>query len=518
MTTIEQHLKNNLIFNEFVNNGDYLTTFDSYSQSDIYKTRAIQMGDYGSSRYQMATITMTSSDCVLHCKIKQSLAPVSADGWIFRIKGNNNEYVGLKCIGTASTTYIVGRAKGVGGSESLIYDYSNMLLSDTACQDIIIIAKRDASMSGSVTIRCYLDGVLIVDTGMSLDTAVWNDFTPTRVVIGEDTGGGSSFAGYVYDASVFDIDILDDITETQLVTALNNNTYYYGQYKFDHELSATSLVRKQSTRDELIYNALRICGRIRTGDTPFADDVAVAVTCMEYAIEDLSLYGFRSWQVERVTRELFASDCVDIQLDGSGNVIVKRPMYAGKVYADIAFENTGIIMASIRPNVLVAAAPDAARKAEVVTIAPELGAGDIRAKIQQVVKTAAGKVDLTEAERIVSGGRGMKGPENYKMLEDLADVIGATVGASRAAVDAGWRPQSDQVGQTGKVVSPNLYIACGISGAIQHYAGMGTSKVIVAINKDTEAPIFSKCDYGVVDDLFKVMPALTAELKKMMAE
>jgi len=213
-----------------------------------------------------------------------------------------------------------------------------------------------------------------------------------------------------------------------------------------------------------------------------------------------------------------ASDCVDIQLDASGNVCVRRPMYAGKVYAEVAFQNTGIIMASVRPNVLVAAAPDAARKAEIVTIAAELAAGDIRAKIQQVVKTAAGKVDLTEAERIVSGGRGMKGPENYKMIEDLADVIGATVGASRAAVDAGWRPQSDQVGQTGKVVSPNLYIACGISGAIQHYAGMGTSKVIVAINKDAEAPIFSKCDYGVVDDLFKIVPALTGELKKMMAE
>jgi electron transfer flavoprotein alpha subunit len=213
-----------------------------------------------------------------------------------------------------------------------------------------------------------------------------------------------------------------------------------------------------------------------------------------------------------------ASDCVEIKLDGNGNFCVRRPMYAGKVYAEILFQNTAIGMASIRPNVLVAAAPDASRKAEVVAVAPELTAGDIKVKIQQVVKTAAGKVDLTEAERIVSGGRGMKGPENYKMLDDLAEVIGATVGASRAAVDAGWKPQSDQVGQTGKVVSPNLYIACGISGAIQHYAGMGTSKLIVAINKDSEAPIFSKCDYGVVDDLFKVVPAFTAELKKMMAE
>ncbi len=212
-----------------------------------------------------------------------------------------------------------------------------------------------------------------------------------------------------------------------------------------------------------------------------------------------------------------AADCVDIKLDGD-KVVVRRPMYSGKVYAEVTFQNTDISMASFRPNVLVAAAPDAARTAEVVTVAPELAAGDIRVKVLEVVKTAAGKVDLTEAERIVSGGRGMKGPENYAMIEELAAVIGATVGASRAAVDAGWRPLSDQVGQTGKVVSPNLYIACGISGAIQHYAGMGTSKMIVAINKDSEAPIFTKCDYGVIDDLFKVVPALTAEVKKLMAE
>jgi len=208
-----------------------------------------------------------------------------------------------------------------------------------------------------------------------------------------------------------------------------------------------------------------------------------------------------------------ATDCTGLKIEG-GKLIAVRPMYAGKCFGEVAFE-AAPAMASLRPNVF--AIVENAKAGAVEKFDPALDAGQIKTKVAEIAKDTSGKIELTEANIIVSGGRGMKGPENYTMLEDLAKVLGAAVGASRAAVDAGWRPQTDQVGQTGKTVAPNLYIACGISGAIQHLAGMSSSKFIVAINKDPEAPIFQRADYGIVDDLFKVVPEVTAAAKMILA-
>jgi electron transfer flavoprotein alpha subunit len=210
-----------------------------------------------------------------------------------------------------------------------------------------------------------------------------------------------------------------------------------------------------------------------------------------------------------------AQDCTEFSIE-DGNLIAVRPIYAGKAYARLTFENSSPQMATARPNIMRVNEPDISRSAEITDASFSLDDSVLKTKIVETLKDDSGKIDLTEADKIVSGGRGMKGPDEFGILEELANLIGGTVGASRAAVDAGWKTEKDQVGQTGKVVSPNLYIACGISGAIQHLAGMSTSKVIVAINKDEEAPIFQKADYGIVGDLFDVVPALTEEIKKIL--
>jgi electron transfer flavoprotein alpha subunit len=213
-----------------------------------------------------------------------------------------------------------------------------------------------------------------------------------------------------------------------------------------------------------------------------------------------------------------ATDCTALSIAEDGKMAVKRPVYAGKAFVEVGFSTSSVQMASVRPNVLEVLPPAGSTKGQKIKVAAKIDPASLRTTVVEVVKAAGAKVDLTEAEIIVSGGRGMKGPENFKILEELADVLQATVGASRAAVDSGWRDHGDQVGQTGKVVTPNLYIACGISGAIQHLAGMGSSKIIVAINKDPDAPIFQKADYGIVEDLFKVVPILREEFKKLLSE
>lgn len=218
---------------------------------------------------------------------------------------------------------------------------------------------------------------------------------------------------------------------------------------------------------------------------------------------------------QKVTTGLF-TDCTGMELK-DGQIVFVRPVYAGKAYVKAVCPEFRPVMATIRPNVFISDQPQAGHSAEVVNVPVQLEKKDLRQVIKDVVRQLSTRPELTEANIIVSGGRGMKGPENYRILEELADVLGAAVGASRAAVDSGWVPQSYQVGQTGKTVSPVLYIACGISGSTMHLAGMRSSKCIVAINKDPEADIFKVADYGIVGDLFEVIPLLTEECKKLLA-
>lgn len=194
--------------------------------------------------------------------------------------------------------------------------------------------------------------------------------------------------------------------------------------------------------------------------------------------------------------------------------IFTRPIYSGKAFQKRKFTD-GKVFVSIRPNNISAGTADTSRTAEVINVSIDLK--DLRTIIKEVVRKTTGKVDLSEAKVIISGGRGVKSADGFQPLEALAQVLGAAVGASRGACDADYCDYALQIGQTGKVVTPDLYIACGISGAIQHLAGMSNSKVIVAINKDPEAPIFQVADYGIVGDLFEVVPLLTEEFKKVLA-
>ena len=202
-----------------------------------------------------------------------------------------------------------------------------------------------------------------------------------------------------------------------------------------------------------------------------------------------------------------AMDCVAIKLEND-QLTYTRPMFGGKVLAEVEIKGSPQIVA-VRPNVMTITETPKEGAIE----KPGVGAGEVKTTVLEKSMETGDKVELTEADIVVSGGRGTGG--DFAVVEELAAALGGAVGASRSAVDEGWRPHSDQVGQTGKVVSPTMYVACGISGAIQHLAGMSTSKYIVAINKDPEAPIFSKADFGIVGDLFEMVPAIAEEVKKI---
>lgn len=213
------------------------------------------------------------------------------------------------------------------------------------------------------------------------------------------------------------------------------------------------------------------------------------------------------------------ADCTSLDIDAeSGNVAWTRPAFGGNLMATILCPNTRPQIGTVRPGVFKKGEPDASRTAEVIREDIHVPADKIRTTLLEVIQETGGElVDLEGATIIVSGGRGVGGPEGFAPVRELAAALGATVGASRAAVDSGWIPHAHQVGQTGKTVGPKLYIACGISGAIQHLAGMSGSDVIVAINKDADAPIFNVADYGVVGNLHEILPVLTAEIKKAKA-
>ena len=208
------------------------------------------------------------------------------------------------------------------------------------------------------------------------------------------------------------------------------------------------------------------------------------------------------------------TDCAAVEV-ADGAVVATRPVMTRKAIARVAFRGDGIRIAVVLPNIFAPPQPDPSRVAEVLPISVALDPASIRTQVLEVKAIARETVPLTEADIIVSGGRGLRGPEHFGLLKELAQALGAAVGSSRPPVDSGWVPHDYEIGQTGKTVNPQLYIACGISGAPQHLAGMSGSRTIVAINKDPQAPIFSIASYGVVGDLFVVVPLLTEEVRSL---
>jgi electron transfer flavoprotein alpha subunit len=268
-----------------------------------------------------------------------------------------------------------------------------------------------------------------------------------------------------------------------------------GEYGADHVLLAEDA--KLATYNPDFYKTVVLTAVEKTG----AEMILLSATTLG---QDLAP------RIAAKLNAVLASDCTGLTI-ANGTLEVDRPLYAGKVTAKVLLSGQ-IQMASLRPNVFNASKNRAGQTATVEKIAlPTLSSG---VSLKEFRRTGGNKMDVSDAEIIVTGGRGVRSADNFKVLEELAASLNAAVGATRAVVDSGWRLHEDQIGQTGKVVSPNLYVMCGASGSIQHWAGMSGSRCIVAINKDANAPIFQRADYGIVGDLFEIVPALTTEIKK----
>ena len=213
----------------------------------------------------------------------------------------------------------------------------------------------------------------------------------------------------------------------------------------------------------------------------------------------------------------YAPDCTGLAVEENGKLIAKRPLYGGQVFAEITFSEARPQMATVRNNTFLMS-ENPGKSAQVVLISSHIDPFSLKKKVIGVEKAAGAKLDITEADVVVAAGRGIKGSENFKMIEELADVLNASVGTTRAVVDEGWRDQKDQIGKSGKNISAKLYMAFGISGAVHHVLGIGTCKTVVAVDTDPNALIFNYADYGIVGDLFQIVPALTEELKKVLKE
>ncbi len=212
----------------------------------------------------------------------------------------------------------------------------------------------------------------------------------------------------------------------------------------------------------------------------------------------------------------YAPDCTGLALGEDGSLVAIRPLYGGKVFSEVAFSGARPQMATARSNTFIVN-ENPGKSAQVTTVTPQVDPGSLRKTVLGVEKAAGAKLDITEAELVIAAGRGIKGAENFRIIEELADVLNASVGTTRAVVDEGWREVKDQIGKSGKNISAKLYMAFGISGAIHHVLGIGTCKTVVAVDTDPNALIFNYADYGIVGDLFRVVPALTEELKKALA-